>query len=371
VSVLCISEAIDIHANALKWALGEMGVQLDILSTDEFPARFQTSVRLIPNGSFPSVNITELSDHKTFTSVWNRRPNRPKNLLPGLAPEDQAMALYEAHLFIESVKPILATSAVWINSFESRRLSESKLLQLQIAARCGLKIPDTLMSNDYSTIRDFLKEHQGEVIYKASHQAAWRRESSQTDYRIYTSKITPEDIEPPLSVINCPGTYQRLIPKQSELRITFFGATFFAMRIYSQQTAMGKLDWRSDVAREAITESVTLSETLVEQLREIVTTLGLLHGSVDIIEGIDGQLYFLEVNEMGQFLWLEDFHPDLRLLAAAAAFSLEPSEHFQMNKFVPVTLNMENYRRSEVFSKWLNVWNAYIEGQQYPLVYQE
>ena len=369
--VLCITEEIDVHGNALQWALGELGTRVDIWSIADFPDQSHTSIRIPAAGGKSRVTIQGLSAPETYLSIWNRRPSRPERLPSGLAQEDRSMSLYEAHLFVENLKPVVSPGAVWINPFETRRLQLSKALQLELAAEVGFRIPETLMSNNYDDVRAFVSEHSGNVIYKSFHQAAWRNQATETDYRIFTTRVSEEDLAEPVSITACPGTYQQLIPKASELRVTFFGKTYYAMRIFSQESARGQLDWRSDVSRESPTESAVLPDSVLEKCQLLAAKMGLLHGSMDLIESTDGSLVFLEVNEMGQFLWLEDYHPELPLLACAAAFSLEPSPEFQIaaNKLPPVS--MEAYRLSSSFQEWLKIWDAYVEKKSYPLNYFE
>lgn len=42
--------------------------------------------------------------------------------------------------------------------------------------------------------------------------------------------------------------------------------------------------------------------------------LGLLFGCIDLMVTPDDDYVFLEVNEMGQFLWIERANPDIRML---------------------------------------------------------
>ncbi len=44
--------------------------------------------------------------------------------------------------------------------------------------------------------------------------------------------------------------------------------------------------------------------------------LGLVFGCFDFIVTPDNEYYFLEVNEQGQFLWIEEVNPDIKILDA-------------------------------------------------------
>ena len=71
---------------------------------------------------------------------------------------------------------------------------------------------------------------------------------------------------------------------------------------------------------------------ILERCMELSSQLGLLHGSYDFVEGPDGSFTFLEINEMGQFLWLEEQLPQLPLLSIFAAFSLDPRPDFRFDQ---------------------------------------
>ena len=74
----------------------------------------------------------------------------------------------------------------------------------------------------------------------------------------------------------------------------------------------------------------------------------LLHGSLDLIERPDGSVVFLEINEMGQFLWLEERVPKMPMLALFAAFSLEPSAGFNLGVRRP-NVSFHDYLKSEAY----------------------
>ena len=355
----------------MQWALAEIGEDSDLWSFADFPLGHHASIHIPSSTANPIVTVQGLANPEKYFTSWNRRPCRPEMLSEQLAQEDREMVLYEAHLFIENLKPVLAPNAVWVNPFESRRLVLSKALQLEFAAKAGFKIPETLISNNFDDVRAFIRTHSGSAIYKGFHQAGWTNGKSGEEYRNFTSIISEEDLTDPVSITSCPGIYQQLIRKKAELRVAFFGDACFGMRIHSQQSRLGQLDWRSDVARESQTEAADLNDALVDKCRMFARNSGLLHGSIDLVESESGELVFLEVNEMGQFLWLEDYHPELRLLAGATAFSLDPRADFNPEQQKLPSISMEAYRNSSTYREWLTVWDAYVERKVYPQTYTE
>jgi glutathione synthase/RimK-type ligase-like ATP-grasp enzyme len=285
----------------------------------------------------------------SYTSIWLRRLYVPGAISDRLAAADVKMARLEAQRFAEGTRTIISPGSTWINPLASRTFSTSKPYQLRVASEVGFVIPTTLISNDPDEIRAFYREHKGNVIYKPFSPAFWTDQTTGGLQGLFTSKLT-EDLMAgdEASFTSCPGIYQECIEKRSELRVTFFGSAYLAARIYSQQVASGKLDFRSDMKGEAPMEEATLDASLLEKCQAFAAKLGLLHGSLDLIERPDGSVVFLEVNEMGQFLWLEERVPKIPTLAMFAGFSLEPSMHFSLNARRP-NVSFHDFLKSEAY----------------------
>ncbi len=345
-SVLIITERNDIHGHALIWALDSMGVRCDRWSTSDFPERQRSTIR-ISNSSAPTCKVADLAPSMSYTSVWLRRPATAAAFSDRLAAADVQMAQLEARRFAEGTRTVIFPGSIWINPLGSRIWANSKPYQLRVAREVGFVIPTSLFSNDPDEIRAFYREHRGNVIYKPFAPAFWRDRNAGRSRGVYTSRLT-EDVlaEDDVSFTSCPGIYQECIEKKSELRVTFFGSAYQAARIYSQQVASGRLDFRSDMKGEAPTEAAALDASLLEKCQAFAARLGLLHGSFDLIERPDGSVVFLEVNEMGQFLWLEQRVPNMPMLALFAAFSLEPSADFNLDARLP-DVSFHDFLKSE------------------------
>jgi hypothetical protein len=51
--------------------------------------------------------------------------------------------------------------------------------------------------------------------------------------------------------------------------------------------------------------------------------LNLCYGAIDLVEDLDGNFWFLEVNQVGQFLFVEQLLPQLTLLQSLCAMLVE------------------------------------------------
>jgi glutathione synthase/RimK-type ligase-like ATP-grasp enzyme len=117
-----------------------------------------------------------------------------------------------------------------------------------------------------------------------------------TLYGCYTKKLEPEDID---SLPNrfFPSFFQRFIPKEYELKIVYFDGKLYPGLLISADE--NNVDIRKDL--EATPLPIKLDTALKTKLLKLVKKLKLPICTIDIIYGIDGKHYFLEVNPSGQF----------------------------------------------------------------------
>jgi glutathione synthase/RimK-type ligase-like ATP-grasp enzyme len=316
----------DIHAVAVGIALKRKGHEPVLWYSADFPTRQRGSIYISEQGyhwQFSGPELNEIDGH--FDVVWFRRPGLP--LLPDdLHPGDRKVAQNACDAFYRSVWQFLAPDAFWVNPLQTRMRADSKPIQLIEARRLGLKIPPTLCTNDPDAIRSFLaRREEGDSVYKSFVPAKWKTEQGVA--LLYTSDISihalPEDDLLQISA----GIFQRKIPKQYELRVTYIGDRPFAVKIFSQESEQAKLDWRRAHTSLRI-EGVTLPEDVDRRCRDLMKSLGIVFGCFDFIVTPEEEYYFLEVNPMGQFLWVEEGAPDLLLLDAFCEFLVQRSVSF-------------------------------------------
>jgi glutathione synthase/RimK-type ligase-like ATP-grasp enzyme len=190
-------------------------------------------------------------------------------------------------------------NAAWVNPRAADQSARHKPLQLACAQELGLAVPDTLVSNDPPAVAALMRSG-GEHIYKV---LTWYFEVP--DRMVFTSLVDETAVrDDPAAVATAPGIYQARIAKRHEIRATVVGERVFAVRVESQASDRTELDWRRDqygVAYHAARLDPELDATLVAMNER----LGLAFGAYDLIVTPAGEPVFLEVNPMGQWLWLE------------------------------------------------------------------
>ena len=189
--------------------------------------------------------------------------------------------------------------ARWINRRAADAAARHKPLQLMAAREVGLAVPETLISNSPDAVSAFVADDGG-YVYKT---LTWFH--GPPDRVVFTSPVRAADVQADRQAIAlAPGIFQRRIPKRYELRVTVVGDRALAVRIDSQARADTRLDWRRNQFEVPYCRH-DLSPELEEALVALTGRLGLTFGAHDLIVTPDGETVFLEVNPIGQWLWLE------------------------------------------------------------------
>jgi hypothetical protein len=302
-TVLVIGDGDDVHVAAVVEALEKLGSRAIIL--DGNPRR--TALGYIVEVEAPGLIIDgERFEARSFEAVWWRRKATKRQL------EEPSFADREWLHALESITEPLQR-ARWINARAVDTTMRFKPNQLRLAARAGLDVPRTLITNDLRTVREFVAACGGSAIYKC---LSWY--SSGLKF-LYTNRIDAADVERySENIVEAPGIYQPVVEKAYELRVTIVGTHVFAARIDSQAREETLVDWRRNAP--SLTYTATDLPWAVERaLLGFHASSGLVFGAYDLIVTPAGAHVFLEVNPVGQWLWIEELTglPIARHLAMA------------------------------------------------------
>lgn len=329
---LITTEPDDTHAVLVKLALEDRGHSVRLWFPADQPTKQKNSVFLDQSGyQWKCADHLDVVNDNNYDVVWWRRARKPYLPKEAVHADDHTFAERENRLFHESLTYNLAPDAWWINSKESAARANSKLLQLNIAVQCGMTIPLTLCSNDPKEIRYFLLKHETDgVIYKPLCSNFWfERDRTKA---AYTSCLDFLDLPDNALLQVSPGIFQKNIRKKYELRVTCFGDYLVAARLHSQEHPDGQTDWRAIPCGEMTLEPYDLPVAVSNQIRAFMRRLGIVFGCMDLIVTPDDQYVFLEVNEQGQFFWIEDYNPDIRMLDIFVKFLLYRSVYFKWDE---------------------------------------
>lgn len=226
------------------------------------------------------------------SAVWYRRPAPPPLDHRIADPFDREFACREWKAAFDSI--LRSQVEHWVNRPEADFLAAGKPHQLLTARAVGLQVPKTLLSNRQEQVQPFLEACDGEVIFKTMRTHPRRF--------LETRVLTPEALKYLPFLQMAPCIFQQRIRAKVDLRVTIVGPQMFTCAIHSPDSAY-PVDSRLDMGVKH--EAIDLDPALERQLRALMERLGLTYGAVDLMVTPDDEVYFLEVNPGGQFLYVE------------------------------------------------------------------
>ncbi|MCC4589606.1 hypothetical protein LL974_00500 [Xanthomonas campestris pv. cannae] len=319
INLLIISYADDTHALAVAAAMELRGHRCVIWSQPQCAGDTVGSIEF--GGREVRWTVCGASyGPSDFDVVWLRRAGNI-SLPAWMHRDDRKFAAADNAAFFGFFWSPLASSARWIHSPAARLNGESKVQQLQCASRAGFKIPPTLMSNDPEEIARFIEAGRVKglgTIFKTFESMTWFEKDRVLEN--YTSEIVVSDLVDADVVRAVPAIYQRHVRKQYEVRSTFLGEREYSVRIDSQRSGAGVLDWRAIDDIENFVSPVELPPAIHGKCRSLMREMALDMGCFDFIVDDAGEYVFVEVNQQGQFLWIEDCLPQLNALGGFCEF---------------------------------------------------
>lgn len=291
----------DPHADFVIEALRRRNVPVFRLNHDLYPIRSSITVR-IRNGVLTGSLTTGAGrvDLCNITTVWNRR-SAPPQFDPQIDPAYIEWAQDQSDGLMQAVWTALR-SAVWVNPVLSQQVANNKTLQLLEASAVGFSTPPTLLGNEPADVTEFFAEIGKKMVVKSIRGIA-----TAAGKALYTSAVQERDLDAVSRerLRLAPACYQQHINKQYEYRVTVIGEKVWAHRIDSQVCPGRSVDWRHyDRGDVPITEE-TLPPDVEWRCQELIRRLNLVYGAIDLIETPEGEWVFLEINPMGQFIFLE------------------------------------------------------------------
>ena len=337
--ILLMSEALDLHGRAVLWGLHQLNQKVDWWDRTLTPIRDEVTVSLTSCGdSSLTVDDTSLTLREgAYKALWNRRGQEP-TVHPELCDSDRTLARHEAKFLLEGVVACIEDrnpGALVVNGLTTKAVANSKLHQLLTAARAGFTIPATLFSNSPDKIRRFVSDAGQGAIVKMHIPYSWR-DANGTVHISGTMAISASDLQSDMSLKSAPMIYQRKLLSVSELRVIVFGNT--AMAISQNRSANSKgfvdLRWEDDVV--AVEYDVPAS--LKEKCLLFMAAVGISYAAFDILVDDSGNYTFLEANEAGQFLYLEEQVPSLPMLDAFCQYLASGSPTFEFRERTNLSL---------------------------------
>ncbi|NKY39196.1 MvdC/MvdD family ATP grasp protein [Cellulomonas septica] len=290
-----VSHAGDLHTQTVARHLDARGAGHRLLDTSRVPTSAALTTRQRPDGTWTGTwaDADGTLDLADVGAVWWRRP-QPFVLHDEVTrPHDRGFAHGECAAMVAGLWACM--DAEWVNDPDRDEVASRKMRQLQLAARLGLRVPRTCMTNDPAQARDFVGSEPSGVVYKSfsATPRTWRE----------TRPVRAEDVEMIDAVRFAPVIFQELVPGGRDVRATVVDGQVFAAEIRADRSAY-EFDFRIDTMNAPISTH-RLPDDVERRLVDLVATLGLRYGAADFRVAPDGEHVFLEVNPAGQWLFVE------------------------------------------------------------------
>jgi len=297
-SVVVITSNRDLTADSVILELKKMNVSVARMDLSDVPDRVRQvsllSTRKGWNGSLSTEYWNVDLSH--VRSVWWRKPS-------AFAPDTRMTTTEKLWCSAESEMGFCGTLGAlpgvhWVNHPQRSKQADMKPVQLAIAARCGLAVPDSLLTNDPDQAREFCQKNPEGVVYKPMQGGPGRIDGSPVVLR--TTEVSESDINN--RVMKCIHLFQARVPCGYSVRMTVIGQRIFAVRL---DTPPDVIDWRAVPERDIIYTPGQVPDDVAEGTHRMMKHFGLVYSAPDWVVTPAGDWVFIgDLNPNGQWGWI-------------------------------------------------------------------
>lgn len=246
--------------------------------------------------------LSMVIDGNQIESGWLRKETDNYKKLYELEKEFGFKDGYEFFKFLKKETTVL--KQIFLNNKNLRWLCDFKTVNvnkievLEIAQKCGLKIPISIVTNNVDTLSNFINKNKIEkFIVKSVGENLSVMYKNKTSIFQPVKSFTINNIQEfPDHFL--PTLFQEEINKKIDIRIFFINNSFYSMAIDSKSTDSRLTD---DNTRYY---PYLLPKQIERKLLKLMNKLNLNYGSIDLVVDKKSNYYFLEVTPTGEFSFL-------------------------------------------------------------------
>lgn len=298
-TVLILATDIDLSADAMVRALRDRGVPVFRADLGWFPDQLGVDAQF-ENGRWrgrlsTATRALEIAD---IRSIWYRSPTSFR-LPQQMTATERRHAHNEAKLGLGGV--LLSLPVLWVNHPVRHVAAGYKPLQLAAAARCGLAVPDTLITNQPHAVRQFAA--RATTVTKMLGAPAITEEQGRKV--AFTEIVHDEHLADLRGIEATAHQFQHWVPKRADARVIVVGRDVFAVLIHAGSAAAA-VDWRCDY--DALTyQALDPPAAVTAGVRALTAEMGLVYAALDFAVTPEDRWIFLgDLNPGGQYGWLEE-----------------------------------------------------------------
>ncbi|GAA3442876.1 MvdC/MvdD family ATP grasp protein [Planomonospora venezuelensis] len=302
--ILVLSDRRDDAVEMVLPKLAARGAPVTWWDPGEFPAG-STLTAAFADGAHRIVLDTgsERLDLSEVRAVWRRRPNPPEPAAAVTDPSHRRHVVWQAEFLLDGAWEL--APARWLPSRrEVERRAHNKIIHMARAAELGFRIPETVYTNDPAELVPAYERAGGELIAKQINSDEFTVDGA--GHRAYTTVLTRRHLTSRHRLRYEPVILQPYVRKAVELRVIVVGGRVFTAEIDSQASRTARDDWRHYDDDRVSYRAHRLPDGLGRRCVELVASLGLTYGAVDLILTPEGEYVFLEINPNGAWGFVEE-----------------------------------------------------------------
>lgn len=295
IECLLLSSTIDFSTDLVCYELSKLGTNYLRLNRDEFE-NYDISIDLNNSTMYYLIDGKRHSiQFDTLKSVYYRAPVFLRTQSKKTLTLEEQLKRNQWSAFLRNI--LVLGKAKWINNPADVFIGENKLLQLRVAKECGIKIPDTILTNSEKLYFD----ENSKYVVKSLDTALFYDLFSEKELFTYSSVLSGKELSNS-RLSDAPVIIQEYLSPKVDCRVTYIDGTFIPFMITHEGNGYNG-DWRSHKEKAEYT-FFNLPKELELKLNKIMERINLRFGGIDLILR-NGDYYFIEVNPTGEWQWLE------------------------------------------------------------------
>jgi hypothetical protein len=304
--LLIVSNSADFHTDAVIQKIREFNIgDFFRLNTEYLHRDYEIEIYPIEK-KFTVKNLVngKIIDSEKITAVWWRRPERIKISGNEILPMLQDFLREEFFLVLRSMLNILNEKSIKIITYLPHLTkAKDKTIQQIWALKCGFLTPKQIITSSNNAFHNYFKSTKDIISKSIDSIEAIRDDKNNKDYNLFANTINSElrkEIEIGSVKINV-SYFQEKISRKYELRVIAFGTYVFAYKIDKNDY---DIDWRR-IDPDSINFELIHDEKIVRMCGEYLKYSSLKFGAFDLIVDKNDNVYFIECNPNGQFLFCD------------------------------------------------------------------
>ena len=302
--VLILTKRMDIESDLIGIQLLKDGVDYIKINEEDIPLDFGAEFRIgRKNNILLKLRNKEINTENIKVVLFRYFDLKFLKILTGIRQLYIEQQWYQLFNCLQT-----SLRCLWINNPNNTITAENRLYQLLVAQKIGFRIPDTSITNIPSSGIRFCNEHPKKAIAKVlhHHEIIYKEFS----HRFPTSAIAANSISNTNGIKYAPVILQERITSKEEIRITVVKSKVFPIRITAAKSKSKYSDLHKIEERFLNFEHFNIEKNIKKLCIKLNKEMGLLLSSIDLMVDNKGQIYFLEINPIGDWNWLEK-HVDL------------------------------------------------------------